>query len=159
MKNEVRNEIRAAMGITALAGGLVGLTGSDVTTVAAAWGRMMYKIARAHNVQLDLQTCVNTSAALIASLTEYKLSCTLLVVGLGTVATVASGGLLIPVAIGMSALANALVTYRLGKLFDQMYGSNNCKTAIKSLGKATLKSLFTIPSVGEFQDFWNDYNA
>ena len=159
MKNEVKNEIRVAMGATAVAGGLVGLTGSDVPVVAGAWGRMMYKIAKAHDVKLDLQTCVKTSAAIIASLAGYKLSCTLLIVGLGTVVTLASGGLLLPVALGMSALANALVTYRLGKLFDEMYGSNNCKTAIKSLGKQTLKSLFLVPSIGEFQTFWNDYNG
>ena len=159
MKNEVKNEIRVAMCATAVAGGLASVTGSDVPIVAGAWGRMMYKIAKAHDVKLDLQTCVKTSAAIVASLANYKLSCTLLLIGLGPVVTVASGGLLLPLAIGVSALANALVTYRLGKIFDEMYGSNNCKTAIKSLGKQVLKSLFLVPTVNEFKAFWNDYNG
>ena len=159
MKKEVRDEIRVAMGSTAVAGGLIGITGSDLPIVAGAWGRMMYKIAKAHDVKLDLKTCVNTSAAILASLASYKLSCTLLIIGLGAVVTVVSGGLLLPVAIGMSALANALVTYRLGKLFDEMYGSKNCKKAIKSLGRQALTSLFIVPSPNEFKEFWNDYNG
>ncbi|MDO4571230.1 MAG: hypothetical protein Q4D38_12665 [Planctomycetia bacterium] len=157
MNSDVKTIIKVGMGATAAAGGLLGITGGDTVVLAGAWGSMMLGIAGAHNVSLDKSTCVKTCAGVIASLAGYKLGCTLLTHGVGALLAVFTLGTSLVIAGGVNAVINALITYRLGCLFDKMYGEQGIQTAALTLGAEALKALLQVPSRREFSEFWKLY--
>ena len=154
MNSKVKSIIKKGMAATGTAGGLLGVTGGDTFIIAAAWGTMMYSIAKHHGVTLNEDTCIETSAGLLGSIASYKLGCTLLTWGVaGLIGAGTAGTMLIPAALGMNAILNALFTYRVGKLYDDLYGAEGMKTAAMTFGAHIINSVLAVPSPSEFRDF------
>jgi len=154
MDSDVKTIIKAGMVATAAAGGLLGITGGDTMVLAGAWGAMMFGIAGYHGVSLDNAACVKTCASIIASLAGYKLGCTILTYGVGALLAVFTLGTSLVIAGGVNAIINGLITYRLGCLFDKMYGEEGLETAFTSLSSTVIMSLLHVPSKEEFTEFW-----
>jgi len=153
LSNEVKEIVKVGMTVTGGAGVGLGITGADTGVLAGAWGVMMYKIARSHGVVLDKSACIKTSAAIVASLSGYKLGCMILTHAVNALLAVCTLGASLVLALGINGIINALVTYRLGCLFDKLYGDDGCETAALTLGVEVLKSMFHIPSRDEFNAF------
>ena len=158
MDSEVKTIIKVGMGATAAAGGFLGITGGDTLVLAGVWGGMMLGIAGHHGVSLNKETCVKTCASIIASLSSYKIGCVLLTYGAGALFATFTLGASLLIAGGLNAIINGLITYRLGCIFDKMYGEQGLRTAYLRIGAEVLKSMFHLPTKEEFMDFWEIFN-
>ena len=150
MDSTVKTIIKVAMGATAAAGGFLGVTGGDTVVLAGAWGGMMLGIAGYHGVPLDKETCVKICASIIASFASYKMGCMALTWAL----TVLTAGLAALVAGGLNAIINGYLTYRLGRIFDKMYGEEGYGVVKTIVVSQIVKSLLHVPTPDEFRDFW-----
>ena len=152
MDSEVKTIVKVGMAATGAAGVGLGIFGGDTVALAGVWGTMMYKIARHHNVDLDEKTCVKTCAGIIASLAGYKLGCLVLTHAVNALLATVTLGATLFLSLGVNGIINALITYRLGKTFDKMYGDDGCATALVTIGGSVLRSFFAIPSPSEFKE-------
>ena len=152
MDSKVKSIVKVGMVATGAAGVGLGIFGGDTVALAGVWGTMMYKIARHHNVDLDEKTCVKTCAGIITSLASYKLGCLVLTHAVNALLATVTLGATLFLALGVNGIINALITYRLGKTFDEMYGEDGCSTAFVTIGASVLRSFFAIPSPSELRE-------
>ena len=152
MDSKVKSIVKVGMAATGAAGVGLGIFGGDTVALAGVWGTMMYKIARHHNVDLDEKTCVKTCAGIIASLAGYKLGCLILTHAVNALLATVTLGATLFLSWGVNGIVNALITYRLGKTFDKMYGEDGCATAFITIGGSVLRSFFAVPSLSELRE-------
>lgn len=158
MDSEVKKIVKVGMVATGAAGVGLGIFGGDTVALAGVWGTMMYKIARHHNVDLDEKTCAKTCAGIIASLAGYKLGCVALTCAVNALLATVTLGATLFLSLGVNGIINALITYRLGKTFDKMYGNEGCATAFVTIGASVLRSFFAVPSSSEFKEVMDMIN-
>lgn len=116
ISTEVAEEIKAKM---ILAAGFspagVLLPALDTTAIAALWGRMLYNIAKIHNVSMSRETCVKVAASCLIGVSAYLVGSKVLTWLLNFIP-----GLQLWPAMAGNALFNAYYTYDVGRAFDKI---------------------------------------
>ena len=150
MNTKIENIIKDGMTGTKTAGSLLGGANKGTPSIAVVWGTMKYTIAQYHGVTLDKQACINTCEGIVNCLSACKYGCSSLTSGVGNL----FGPFLELDTLGINTTINALLTYRIGKLYDNLYGPEKLGTATSGFGTEVYKPILGVPSLKEFQDFW-----
>lgn len=150
MNKKIENIIKTGMKKTGTTESLLGNTNGEAPILAEIWGNMKYTIALYYGVQLDKKNCINTCAGIVRCLTACKIGCASLSSGVGKLI----GFFIKPATLGINTIVNALLTYRIGKLYDNLYGPEKMGVATSGFGTEVYKPILGVPSVKEFQDFW-----
>ncbi len=150
MTEKIESIIKTGMKKIEPAGSLLGDTTGEAPIIAEAWGNMKYAIAQYYGVTVDKQACINTCEGIVSCLTACQIGCTFLTTSVGIIIS----SFIKPAAFGINVICNALLTYRIGKLYDNLYGPEKLGTASSRFGTETYKPILGSPSAKEFQDFW-----
>lgn len=154
---EINSVIKQTMLITAGTGaGGVFVPLVDEAAIAASWGRMLWKIGQYHNVSLSADECAKIGTICIASVMAYKVGSKVLTWAV----TIASAGLVIPVAVAGNAALNAFYTRQIGISFHKMLDTEgiNGKT-VKEIGRILFHYFNPIPSLRDLRDIWRQING
>lgn len=131
--------------------GLIGAFATDAPALAAIWGTMIYKIAKANYVGLDSDTCVKIATSVIASAASFMGGAAVLT----RILTWSGVGLLLGV--GLNCAVNYFYTWRLGVAFDEIFDDYGTDTAVKKLAWIAVQKLCPVPTLSEVKEFWNDF--
>lgn len=135
---------RSAAGV-----GVIGAATTDLPALAAIWGTMIYKIAKANYVDMDSDTCVKVATSVIASGASWMSGCAVL-----TKILTWSGACLF-LGVGINCAVNYFYTWRLGVAFDEIFDDYGTDTAISKLAWIAVQKLCPVPTLQEFKDFWD----
>lgn len=135
---------RAAGGV-----GIIGAFATDAPALAGIWGTMIYKIAKENYVDLASDTCIKIAACVIASATSFMGGVSLL----SKILTWTGVGLLLGV--GLNCTVNYFYTWRLGKVFDEIFDDIDTDAAYHRLAKIAVEHLILLPSASEVKEFYH----
>ena len=148
VRDEIKTNIIIAVGVSPV-GAFVPLL--DMGAITALWAKMLYKIGKIYNVELDEARCIKIIAACGASITAYLGGSKILnwllnlIPGVGTLGAMAG-----------NVVFNGYYTYAVGMAFHRMLQTDgiNGRTVIE-ISKLLLKYFVPVPSLGQLKAIYH----
>ena len=148
--SEIRRIVGKAAVSTAAASPTAFIVGTDLPVVAPILADMIFKIANAHDLKMDLKGATKFVTVVLGAASSWLgisgvVSKVIAVVGAVT-------GVGIPLGIGINAIANACFTCRVGAVFDALCSDENGCRTIQELGRLAIRKICPLPTWGEIKD-------
>ena len=148
VRDEIKTNIIIAVGVSP-AGVFIPLL--DMGAITALWAKMLYKIGKVHNVELDEAKCLKIIAACGTGITAYLGGSKLLnwllnlIPGIGTLGAMAG-----------NVVFNGYYTYAVGMAFHRMLETDgvNGRTVIE-ISKLLLKYFVPLPSLNQLKAIYH----
>jgi hypothetical protein len=123
----------------------------DFVAIGAIWTTMFIAMANKSGRDFDSEFVKQFVSALVVGVVAYFAACK----GAGWICSLASGGLLIPVAMGASTLMGVVFTYKVAAAISDQLESGDFGAHGPEVAAATIISLVcSLPKVSEIKDMF-----
>lgn len=148
IQKELKQDILLAAGVSP-AGAFFPMI--DMAAIAALWAKMLYRIAKIHNVKLEQSECAKIVTACGSSIFAYLGGSKVLnfllnlIPGIGTLGAVAG-----------NVVFNGYYTYALGMAFHKMFRTEGINgRTVYEIAKIILRYFVPIPSLSKLKDIFH----